>query len=108
MSAVCAVYEFCDHDLATEIRDRISDKTWTAEARWRAAVDVLSGIAYAHAKGVWHRDVKLENCAVARDGTLKLLDFGLAARADDLVPVLFENRLDRAAAALASETVPFA
>ena len=78
--AVCAVYEFCDHDLATEIRDRISDKTWTAEARWRCTIDVLSGIAYAHAKGVWHRDVKLENFLVADCGTVKLSDFGESVR----------------------------
>ena len=78
--AVCAVYEFCDHDLATEIRDRTSDKTWTAEARWRCTIDVLSGIAYAHAKGVWHRDVKLENFLVADCGTVKLRDFGESVR----------------------------
>ena len=78
--AVCAVYEFCDHDLATEIRDRTSDKTWTAEARWRCTIDVLSGIAYAHAKGVWHRDVKLENFLVADCGTVKLSDFGQSGR----------------------------
>ena len=78
--AVCAVYEFCDHDLATEIRDRTSDKTWTAEARWRCTIDVLSGIAYAHAKGVWHRDVKLENFLVADCGTVKLSDFGESVR----------------------------
>ena len=45
---------------------------------------LLRALAHVHARGVVHNDVKLENCAVARDGTLKLLDFGLAARADDL------------------------
>ena len=79
--AVCAVYEFCDHDLSVEIRDRISDKTWTAEARWRCTIDVLSGIAYAHAKGVWHRDVKLENIFVkSSEARCKLGDFGLAVK----------------------------
>lgn len=78
---VCAVSEFCGRgNLASEIRDRMSEQTWTAEARWRAAVDVLSGVAYAHAKGVWHRDVKLENFLVADCGTVKLSDFGESVR----------------------------
>ena len=73
--AVCAVYEFCDHDLSVEIRDGISE-----EARWRRTIDVLSGVAYAHARGVWHRDVKLENFLVADCGTVKLSDFGESVR----------------------------
>jgi len=36
------------------------------------------GLAFCHARGVMHRDLKPQNLLVSRDGRLKIADFGLA------------------------------
>eukprot|EP00308_Calcidiscus_leptoporus_P008285 CAMPEP_0119357114 /NCGR_PEP_ID=MMETSP1334-20130426/5566_1 /TAXON_ID=127549 /ORGANISM="Calcidiscus leptoporus, Strain RCC1130" /LENGTH=889 /DNA_ID=CAMNT_0007371295 /DNA_START=176 /DNA_END=2845 /DNA_ORIENTATION=+ len=41
-------------------------------------MQVLLPLEYLHAKGIVHRDLKLENLLVAQDGALKLTDFGFA------------------------------
>lgn len=42
------------------------------------ALQAARGLAYAHTKGIIHRDIKPSNLLVDRDGTLKILDMGLA------------------------------
>ncbi|MCJ7537458.1 MAG: serine/threonine-protein kinase, partial [Anaerolineales bacterium] len=39
---------------------------------------VCAGLEHAHEQGIIHRDLKPENVVLTRDGTAKLMDFGLA------------------------------
>ena len=44
----------------------------------------MVAVDYIHSLGVAHRDLKLENLLLSRDGTrIKVTDFGLAARLDE-------------------------
>src|SRR5687767_9352277 len=45
---------------------------------FRIAHDILEVLEVAHAKDVIHRDLKPGNLLLARDGSVKLLDFGVA------------------------------
>jgi len=51
---------------------------------WRHWVDgIWSGLAYLHEKGVVHRDVSPANVLVARNGAVKITDFGISRVAGD-------------------------
>src|SRR6185295_10899666 len=50
----------------------------------RIARQIADALSEAHEKGITHRDLKPANVKIKPDGTVKVLDFGLAKRTDPL------------------------
>src|SRR5438093_3186596 len=44
------------------------------------ASQIASALAYAHERGIMHRDIKPQNIVLTPEGAVKVLDFGLAKR----------------------------
>ena len=89
---VCTVYEigeaedgrtfiamaFCDGETLSA---RIGRGPLSVEEAVNIASQVARGLAEAHARGIVHRDIKPGNVAITSDGSVKILDFGIATLA---------------------------
>jgi non-specific serine/threonine protein kinase len=59
------------------IRDHKSGLAWSRS--WQLIAQLCAGLECAHAQGIVHSDIKPSNLFLTESGTLKILDFGIAA-----------------------------
>ncbi|KAL7235500.1 hypothetical protein ACSBR1_018906 [Camellia fascicularis] len=74
------IYMVLEYVTGGELFDRIASKGKLSESRGRKLFQqLIDGVNYCHNKGVYHRDLKLENVLVDAKGNIKITDFGLSA-----------------------------
>src|SRR5262245_47649961 len=85
---IAQIYGFEQHALAMELVDgedlseRISRGPLPIDEALAIAKQIADALDAAHGQGIIHRDLKPANVKVKDDGTVKVLDFGLAKAVD--------------------------
>jgi serine/threonine-protein kinase len=64
----------------------------TADERLRLFQQVCEAVRHAHSQLIVHRDLKPSNILVAADGSVKLLDFGIAKQLESMEPGADQTR----------------
>src|SRR5262244_2835425 len=73
------LYIVMEHLEGEDLRQVIGQRRELAlEGKLALMVQICEALAYAHQKGVVHRDIKPGNVFVSHNGVAKVLDFGLA------------------------------
>ncbi|HLQ78008.1 MAG TPA: serine/threonine-protein kinase [Terriglobia bacterium] len=60
------------------LSDRIARERLSADDAIAIAIQIAAAVEAAHSREIVHRDLKPSNIRLARDGTVKVLDFGIA------------------------------
>jgi serine/threonine protein kinase len=82
------------------LADRIAQGPIPVEDALPILKQIAEALEYAHDRGIVHRDLKPANIKIKPDGTVKVLDFGLAkALSDDINPTDISNSPTLTAAA---------
>jgi serine/threonine protein kinase/Tol biopolymer transport system component len=85
---ICTVYEIDEAEGQTylsmaflegrTLQQTIAERPLKLERALESAIQIAQGLAAAHERGINHRDIKPANLMLGSDGTLKIMDFGLA------------------------------
>lgn len=73
---VCIVMEYLEGESLEALHQ--FPRFRTLEAKLGIIIIILGALHYAHGRGVVHRDVKPRNVQLLPDGSIKVLDFGVA------------------------------
>jgi serine/threonine protein kinase len=76
---ICQIFDIGDDYLVLEyVEGKPLSSPLPEQEALRLAIQIVTALEAAHKKGIIHRDLKPSNIMVSDDGTVKLLDFGLA------------------------------
>ncbi len=89
---ICTIYEINETDVnqlfiamafyeGQTLKEKIQNGVLQESEAADITIQVSKGLEKAHEKGIIHRDIKPANIFITNDGTVKILDFGLAKSA---------------------------
>ncbi|HET6266289.1 MAG TPA: serine/threonine-protein kinase [Acidobacteriota bacterium] len=64
-------------DLKSDIKTR---GPWPSEEAAKLCAEIADALSVAHSMGIIHRDIKPHNIMISNDGSVRLLDFGVARK----------------------------
>ncbi len=90
---ICTIHEFdegkdgkffiaMDYYEGETLKNKIHKELLNIDEIINIITQIAEGLSKAHEKGIIHRDIKPANIFIIKDGTVKILDFGLAKRID--------------------------
>jgi len=75
---LCLIMEYCEKgDIGSYITSQMNVPL-TESKIWKIALEILSGLAVLHKKGIIHRDIKSRNIFLTRGYHTKIGDFGVS------------------------------
>lgn len=91
---ICTIYEAGELDGGTlymvmafyqgeTLQQRLEQSPLDLDEAIDFIIQIARGLEAAHKQGLIHRDIKPANIFISNEGTLKILDFGIAMSADD-------------------------
>jgi 5'-AMP-activated protein kinase catalytic alpha subunit len=82
MATKSRIYFVLEYAKGGELFNKIEKGKLTEEAARKYFRQLIGAVDYCHSRGVYHRDLKLENLLLDENETLKVSDFGLSALAE--------------------------
>src|ERR1043166_4202244 len=76
-----------EHIDGETLREKIHRERTELRKLLKYLQQVAEGLGKAHSAGIVHRDLKLDNIMITRDGHAKILDFGLAKLVEPQAPL---------------------
>nr|XP_043610799.1 CBL-interacting protein kinase 2-like [Erigeron canadensis] len=82
MASKTKIYFILEYVKGGELFDKVAKGKLKEDVARNYFQQLIFAVNYCHSRGVYHRDLKLENLLLDEEGNLKVSDFGLSALAE--------------------------
>ncbi|KGN41654.1 Stk1 family PASTA domain-containing Ser/Thr kinase [Knoellia aerolata] len=92
-ASVAVPYMVMEHVEGRTLREVLTEQgRMSIDQACRVTEGVLDALAYSHRMGIVHRDIKPANVMIAADGSIKVMDFGIARAIADAAATMTQTQ----------------